>query len=185
MVECQATEFTETRTFLFCKKVDLKMAKLENYAKLIADQSSPIPNRLKALSEIRENMDIVQHPGEYPKFLQNLINPMMNLLMTGPIQPNNEDQHKIRNTILEILYRCPFTEPLQSFARDLMQCMMQVLKVDTEDNGLLALKIITELHKAFTAIMEDFVAPFLEIVKGMYQNMFNVVPNVFDVEFIK
>ena len=157
------------------------MPKLATHGQLLADQTSSHQVKLKALAEIRDNIEIVQNPQEYSKFLAELLQPMLHILMNTNLNSNKEDQHKVRNSILEILYRCPFTDMLRNYTPDLMKAMLHVVRIDSEDNGLLALKIITELFKSFTGPMEEFVPSFLEIVKTMYDNMFAVVPNVFDV----
>jgi transformation/transcription domain-associated protein len=60
-----------------------------------------------------------------------------------------------------------------------MRCLINTLVNDYEENGVTCLKIIVDLHKNYSALMEEFVQPFLEIVKEMYINIPNLVHQVF------
>lgn len=52
-----------------------------------------------------------------------------------------------------------------------MACLMTLMHLDNEENAVICLKIIVDLHKNYTAIMEEFVQPFLDLVKEIYANM--------------
>ncbi|CAJ0847590.1 5741_t:CDS:2, partial [Entrophospora sp. SA101] len=49
-----------------------------------------------------------------------------------------------------------------------------------EDNAVICLKIIIELHRCHKNLLEDQVQPFLDIVKEMYANMEKAVRDAFD-----
>jgi transformation/transcription domain-associated protein len=52
-----------------------------------------------------------------------------------------------------------------------MKVLINVLVQDNEDNAVVSLKIIVDLHKNYTVLMKDFVQQFMEIVKDIYSNM--------------
>jgi transformation/transcription domain-associated protein len=54
-----------------------------------------------------------------------------------------------------------------------------LLRVDSEDNAVICLKIIVDLHKNYTALMENQVQPFLDLVIEIYNNMPIAVANAF------
>ncbi|KAJ3319442.1 hypothetical protein HDV06_006328 [Boothiomyces sp. JEL0866] len=84
--------------------------------------------------------------------------------------------------ILEIMHRFPHNEALRKYSHDLMTTLMQLLLVDNEENGVLCLKIIVDLHKNYTALMEDQVQPFLNLVRDLYCNMEQSVAIAFSQE---
>jgi transformation/transcription domain-associated protein len=87
---------------------------------------------------------------------------------------------KLRNLLLEVLYRLPQNEALKPYATELLQLLMGLLKVENEDNAVICLKIIIELYKSYKLLLEDQVQPFLDIVREMYLNMEQTVKDAFD-----
>ncbi|KAJ3344480.1 hypothetical protein HDU83_005150 [Entophlyctis luteolus] len=61
-----------------------------------------------------------------------------------------------------------------------MTALMYVLRADNEENAVVALKIIVELHKTFKIELEDHVQSFFDIVLEMYKNMRKAVVDTFD-----
>jgi transformation/transcription domain-associated protein len=72
---------------------------------------------------------------------------------------------------LEIIHRFPYNDSLKVFAVELMKVLLNVLVQDNEENAVVSLKIIVDLHKNYTVLMKDYVQQFMEIVKEMYKNM--------------
>jgi transformation/transcription domain-associated protein len=60
-----------------------------------------------------------------------------------------------------------------------MNSLITVLRFDNEDNALIGLKIIVDLHKNYKNLLEEHVQPFLDIVREMYQNMDMAVTHAF------
>jgi transformation/transcription domain-associated protein len=54
-----------------------------------------------------------------------------------------------------------------------------VVVQDNEENAVVALKIIVDLHKNYVSMMKEFVPQFLEIVKQMYNNVPEAVQSQF------
>ncbi|CAO3681372.1 unnamed protein product [Umbelopsis ramanniana] len=108
-----------------------------------------------------------------PVFLDNLRN-------GTPVFVSNSLEQKLRNTILEILHRLPQTEPLKEYAPELCRTLLQLMRVENEDNAVVCVKIIIDLHRAFKHVLEDQVQPFLDVVQEIYQNMDQAVKDSFD-----
>jgi transformation/transcription domain-associated protein len=87
---------------------------------------------------------------------------------------------KLRNLLLEVLYRLPQNDTLKPYATELLQLLMDLLKIENEDNAVICLKIIIELYKSYKLLLEDQVQPFLDIVREMYLNMEQTVKDAFD-----
>ncbi|CAO3698502.1 unnamed protein product [Rhizopus microsporus] len=105
----------------------------------------------------------------------------MDILQNGsPLFQSNAPEQKLRNIILEIIYRLPQTEPLKEYAYDLCTMLMNLIRVENEDNAVVCAKIIIDLHRAFRNVLEDQVQPFLDIVLDIFKNMEQTVKDLFD-----
>lgn len=87
--------------------------------------------------------------------------------------------------LLEILNRVPTTEVLRPFAPSLLQLCMHLLDNDDEENAVIALRIILDLHKTYRAQrpaagpLEGDVQPFLDFVRRVYENFSNTLKESF------
>lgn len=50
---------------------------------------------------------------------------------------------------MEMLYRLPTNETLRPYVRPILLLMLKLLEIDNEENVLVCLKIIIELHKQY------------------------------------
>jgi len=57
---------------------------------------------------------------------------------------------------------------------------MHLLRVENEDNAVICLKTIIDLHRSYKQILESQVQPFIDIVQEMYRNMEQTVKDNFD-----
>lgn len=74
----------------------------------------------------------------------------------------------------------PQTEPLKEYAPELCRTLLQLMRVENEDNAVVCVKIIIDLHRAFKHVLEDQVQSFLDVVQEIYQNMDQAVKDTFD-----
>ncbi|KAI8897674.1 hypothetical protein BC833DRAFT_539959 [Globomyces pollinis-pini] len=152
----------------------------EFYAARLADSAVGNDVKVAIAIELRDSIEIV-HSLEYQPFLARILPTFKLLLEQVPPQDFGENnEHKLRNMILEIILRFPQNEALKPYAHDLMVLLMDVLANDNEENAVICLKIIVDLHKHYTSIMQDQVQSFLHIVKEMYSNMEYAVQQTFD-----
>lgn len=86
---------------------------------------------------------------------------------------------KLRHTLAETIHRLPHHELVRPFAEDLMRVMLNVLRDDNEENAVVALKVIIDLHRSYKSVLQDHVQPFLELVQAFYNNMKNTVNEAF------
>ena len=61
-----------------------------------------------------------------------------------------------------------------------MTLLMQMLRTDNEENAVLSLKIMIDLHRNYKTVVADQVQPFLDFVFEMYQSMPIIVKDAFD-----
>lgn len=125
---------------------------------------SAMQNRLLLATEVRDSIEIV-HTSEYLNFLKSYFR-VFSQLLTQSTKPQVTDtyEHKLRNVVIEILNRLPHSEVIRPFVQDLLKLSMHVLGSDNEENGLICLRIIFDLHKNFRPALEPEVQPFLDFV---------------------
>lgn len=70
-------------------------------------------------------------------------------------------------------------ETFRPYASDVMKVLMKLLHIDNEENAILSLKIIIDLHRGFKQNLEDYVQPFLDFVLEIFKNMPQVVKESF------
>jgi transformation/transcription domain-associated protein len=64
-----------------------------------------------------------------------------------------------------------------------MLLMIQLLKTDNEEIGILCVKIILDLNRSnYKSILESHVPAFIDAVQEMFENMENVVKEVFSID---
>ena len=125
---------------------------------------SAMQNRHQLAIEVRDTLEIV-HTSEYPNFLKSYFR-VFSALLTQHTKPQTTDsiEHKLRNVIIEILNRLPHSEVIKPFLQDLLKLLMHILTTDNEENGLICLRIIFDLHRSFRPALEQEVQPFLDFV---------------------
>ena len=137
--------------------------------------------KLQLVTELRDNLELVHSP-EYGNFLRFLFPVFYNLLRQGEPQLSGEGglEQKIRNTVLEILNRLPNNEHLRPFSHNLLKLSMYLLEVENEENAVICLRIIIDLHKNYRPNLENEVQAFLDIVQKIYTELPNTVALTFE-----
>ena len=128
---------------------------------------------------MRDAIEVVNSSSEYPKFIAAFMPALTAVLETTPAQLSDGPEHKLRNTTLEVLNRMPHTEALRPFDKQVLKLAMDALKAENEENALVCLRIIFDLHRNFRPNLESEVAPFLEFVCEVYKNIGDTVKEVF------
>ncbi|KAG2237337.1 hypothetical protein INT48_009070 [Thamnidium elegans] len=156
------------------------MTTLQVYAHRLGDSNLAINLKVTIANELRDQVEVFQ-TAEYPKFLSTLIPVFLDILQNEqPVFISNAPEQKLRNIILEIIYRLPQTEALKEYVPELCKALMKILRVENEDNAVVCVKIIIDLHRSFRQVLEDQVQPFLDIVQEIFQNMEQSVKDAFD-----
>jgi len=143
----------------------------EQYKKRFLNHSD-LSMGLAAAQELRERIEIV-HSTEYSSILKHLLEPFTTIITirTRP-NPNPESvEHLLRRTILEIISRFPQNEVLKPHAISLVRASMTVLRMDYEENALIASRIVFDLHKAYRPFLMDHVQLFLDFVHSSYKEL--------------
>ena len=126
---------------------------------------------LNLVKEVRERIEIV-HSSEYCNFLQCYF-PAFETLLSSNVPPQFQQGplNQVRFIVLEILNRLPSNELLKPYIVKLLRLTMAILAVDNQENALVCLKIIFNLHKNFRPILKEYVPEFLRFVQSLYTNL--------------
>ncbi|XP_043064664.1 transcription-associated protein 1 isoform X2 [Drosophila ficusphila] len=152
-----------------------------NYLNILNDISAKEELKLKAAQELSEHFEIIMQSPAYPSFLENSLKIFMRILQDGEPQfiQENTMQH-IRKLILEMIHRLPITESLRQHVKSIITMMLKILKTDNEENVLVSLRIIIELHKHFRPSFNPEIQLFLGYVKDIYTNLPNHLAAIFE-----
>ena len=89
-------------------------------------------------------------------------------------------KQQVRNTVLDVIHRFPQNEMLRQFVTYMLAIAMDVLDKDNEDNALICLSIIFDLHKTYRPAPDKVqLQPFFAFVRDIYQLLPTTVANVF------
>ena len=80
---------------------------------------------------------------------------------------------------LEILYRLPRNELLKPIVGNLVKLVMYLLDSENEENAIICLKIIIELHKSFRTSLEGEVQGFIDFVQKIYSELPSTIGYIF------
>ncbi|KMY91604.1 uncharacterized protein Dsimw501_GD10365, isoform B [Drosophila simulans] len=152
-----------------------------NYLNILNDSSSKDELKLKATQELSEHFEMIMQSPAYPSFLENSLKIFMRILQDGEPQfiQENTMQH-IRKLILEMIHRLPITESLRQHVKTIITMMLKILKTDNEENVLVCLRIIIELHKHFRPSFNSEIQLFLGFVKEIYTSLPNHLTSIFE-----
>ncbi|KAF6164802.1 hypothetical protein GIB67_015980 [Kingdonia uniflora] len=152
----------------------------DQHARHLVDPNLPIPTRLQMAMEVRDSLEIA-HTAEYLNFLKCYFR-AFSLILTHITKPQTTDnqEHKLRNIVVEILNRLPHSEVLRPFVQDLLKLALQVLTNDNEENGLISIRIIFDLLRNFRPSLEAEVQPFIDFVCKIYQSFRTTVSYFFE-----
>lgn len=89
---------------------------------------------------------------------------------------------KLRGCALDILFRLPHNppEPMRQYAVEIVDKMMNLVRIENEDNAVLCVKIILECVRHQPKTLVDSVQPFLNLIQEMFEMMEQAVKETFD-----
>jgi transformation/transcription domain-associated protein len=140
-----------------------------------------IAKQIRMTTELRDNVETA-HPSnsDYEKFLKNVLPVFFNILKeTKPQFIADNPEQRLRNMILEIINRLPNNDVFRGCVKPLIKVVMFLLSSENEDNALICLRIIIDLHKNYRPTLEQDVQPFFDIVIKIYEQLPSTVNKIF------
>lgn len=156
------------------------MQQLDTFVLRLNDAGNDYKELQSVFLELLDMIGAFNGAAEYEYFLKNMVPIFMQKLDDVPISFNSSSpEQKLRNLVLEIIHRSIMTETFQPYAEEILVTLTRILELENEDNGVLCMKIITSLHKAYKTTLQHHVDPFIDIINKVYDNMDETVNNVF------
>lgn len=141
------------------------------HAARLVDRSISDAERRRLAAEVRDAIEVV-HSQDYGTFLEHFL-PAFVQILTSITKPQfvDNDIHRTRAVILEVMHRLPHNDVLKSGCHKLLPLAMTVMQTDNEENSVTAIHIVFDLHKTFRPHLEDQVEPFLHFVRQLYSKL--------------
>ncbi|KAG0682333.1 transcription-associated protein 1 [Kluyveromyces marxianus] len=147
------------------------------------DRINEAPNVIAkhaVFSELYDVLDVVTSSLEYDEFLKKIMPLILKQLKEVDISMDAfSPEHKLRNTCLELLNRCPLNDKMEPMALEVLKCLLEILTSENDENGVLCMKILTSLFKCYKQQLENEVNSFIKIIVGIYENVPSLVASAF------
>ncbi|NXW13039.1 TRRAP protein, partial [Circaetus pectoralis] len=130
-------------------------------------------NTRKILFFLLKVTNVTSSP-QYSTFLEHIIPRFLTFLQDGEVQFLQEKPaQQLRKLVLEIIHRIPTNEHLRLHTKNILSVMFRFLETENEENVLICLRIIIELHKQFRPAITQEVGH-----KSCYMNRYFENPQV-------
>ncbi|KAF4085228.1 hypothetical protein AMELA_G00114400 [Ameiurus melas] len=157
------------------------MKKYLQFVAALTDNNTPDETKLKMMQEVSENFENVTSSPQYSTFLEHIIPRFLTFLQDGEVQFLQEKPtQQLRKLVLEIIHRIPTNEHLRPHVKNILSVMFRFLEIESEENVLICLRIIIELHKQFRPPISQEIHHFLDFVKQIYKDLPKVVTRYFE-----
>lgn len=157
------------------------MKKYLQFVAALTDTNTPDETKLKMMQEVSENFENVTSSPQYSTFLEHIIPRFLTFLQDGEVQFLQEKPtQQLRKLVLEIIHRIPTNEHLRPHIKNILSVMFRFLEIESEENVLICLRIIIELHKQFRPPISQEIHHFLDFVKQIYKDLPKVVTRYFE-----
>ncbi|GLH10296.1 Transcription-associated protein 1, partial [Gryllus bimaculatus] len=141
---------------------------------MLADPGTTDEFKLKAAQELSENFELIIVQPQYPAFLDLAIKTFIKILQDGEVHFIAENSmQQVRKLILEMIHRLPTNDYLRPHAKSILALMLKLLGTENEENVLVCLRIIIELHKQYKPQFNPEIPKFLSFVKNIYRELPN------------
>jgi len=88
--------------------------------------------------------------SQYSGFLEHMMKIFLKILQDGePHFISEYNIQQVRKLILEMIHRLPSNEYLRPYVRNILTLIFKLLETDNEENVLVCLRIIIDLHKQY------------------------------------
>ena len=157
------------------------LAQMRNHVVVINDPVAKDEAKLYAAQQISDNLDMILSSPEYPTFLQQALGVFRKFLREGsPHFIAEQHAHQVRKLVLEIIQRLPANDLLKGHTQNILLMAFELLKLENEENVVVCLKIIIELHKQFRPPHTPEITHFLQFVKSIYKELPNHMTKIFE-----
>ncbi|KAH8199804.1 hypothetical protein TruAng_006027 [Truncatella angustata] len=148
-------------------------AVFEDIVRRLSIADTELKTKLDAATSLRDTLDHYTNSPAYSTFLKKTMPPFLNILRGQCVFQSTSVEQKLRNCVLEILHRLPThqssPEPFESYAEEVVELLMGLVKNDNEDNATLCVKIISDIMRHQHKVLQSKVQPFLTLIQDLFE----------------
>lgn len=158
-----------------------QMNTFRSFVTMLGDPSAKDEIKLKAAQELSENFELITQCASFQSFLEHSMKIFIKILQEGePHFVSEYNIQQVRKLILEMIHRLPTSEVLRPYVNSILTLMLKLLQVDNEENVLVCLRIIIELHKQYRPAFNPEIQQFLTFVRQIYSDLPKHLPKIFE-----
>lgn len=114
--------------------------------------------------------------SQYPGFLDHMMKIFLKILQEGePHFISEYNIQQVRKLILEMIHRLPSNEYLRPYVRQILTLIFKLLETDNEENVLVCLRIIIDLHKQYKPTFNPEVSNILFFYNSLSSCMYVLI----------
>ncbi|KAJ1816716.1 transcription-associated protein 1, partial [Coemansia sp. RSA 2598] len=148
----------------------MAITNFEVYATRLRDERLDVKLKQTIAHELCDSLEFFQLQ-DYTRFVAILWPVIRDLLLkTPPVFVSSVPEQKLRSTLLEVIQRIPHSEVFRPVVLEVVTTLLKLVKVENEDNAVVCLKIIYELHRMYRQLLESIALPFLDLAAEIYRN---------------
>lgn len=158
-----------------------QMTTFRSLVNILADPSAKDEIKLKAVQELSEHFESITQCSSYPAFLECAMKVFMKVLMEG--EPHFISEYSIqqmRKLILEMIHRIPVSEAVRQYVKPILTMCLKLLQTDNEENVLVCLRIMIDMHKQYRPPFHQEINHFLHYVRTIYSDLPKHMPKIFE-----
>ncbi|TPP57986.1 Transcription-associated protein 1 [Fasciola gigantica] len=158
-----------------CSNLNVKLSDFFN-------ESLPLKERLKRGHDLCDGLENAVADKDMQDLTMNIYEKVQKLLTST--EPQNLQEcatQKLRRLCLEILQKLPNGDHLRPYARSILSLLFKLVEIENEDNVLICVKLIIDLHKYYRPSFssDDLVEHYSgSLVQGMMNLLINCPPSV-------
>lgn len=158
-----------------------QQATFRSLVTMLGDPSAKDEIKLKAAQELSEHFEMITQGNGYQAFLEHSMKVFLKILQDGEAHFISEFSiQQMRKLILEMIHRMPTSEVVKPYVKPILIMCLKLLQGDNEENVLVCLRIIIDLHKQYRPPFHPEIQQFLTYVKTIYSDLPSHLPKIFE-----
>lgn len=137
---------------------------------------------IESLEELLHLSEVLQGEDQCV-FVQQFIPWAIKVMSCTPVKMfASSNEHRTRHGVLSILkIVAGNADSLRPFLDDMMGLLIAVLRDDNEDNGIVAIHVLIDLHKVHRTLLEAYAQTLVDYVLNTFESFSDICEAVFDV----
>ncbi|EJD48939.1 hypothetical protein AURDEDRAFT_150681 [Auricularia subglabra TFB-10046 SS5] len=152
---------------------------LEVIARRISEPGTDIKLKTQLVEYLRENIDSLREQ-DMARYIAVVLPVVLDLLRNGqPAMRKDTPDQQLRHGLLELCHRHPHQDAFKQLVPAMAAAVLHVMRVDNEDNAVVALKIFSELARSYKQLTESHMAAFVEFFIELLNRFDQVADEIF------